>query len=197
MGSSGLSQINATRREQAVSATEVPLDSITRPDTVRTAAGHEQGVALSRDGYVGGARLLVSDVRVAILLLDEARYRVVARLFGVPRDKSLLVTIVALGTVAGAAHGKAAQVLRVPAGPSVADTVMGAAVVRESVHRIAGAWSRDSPFFGTLVAVAVLGASFRPVLGASFRGVKASSHRARAGFDHRYGHLVRASRRRR
>jgi hypothetical protein len=132
---------------------------------------------------------------VAFLLLDEARYRVVSRIFGVPRDNSYLVTAIALGTAAAAAHGKAARVLRVPAGPSVADSVLAAAVVKESMHRIAGAWSRDTPLFGTLIGLAVLGASFRPVLSASFGGVNASLHRARAAFDHRYGHSVRVSRR--
>lgn len=173
-----------------MSATDSSLDSITTPDTIQTVSGHEPGVVPNRDQNFGGARLLFSDVRVAFLLLDEARDRVLARLFGVPRDKSFLVTISALGTVAEAVHGKAARVLRVPGGPSVGDTVLGAAVLKESMHGIAGAWSRDTPFFGTLVAIAVLGASFRPALGASFRGIKASSHRARAGFDHRYGHLV-------
>ena len=38
---------------------------------------------------VAGARLLVSDVRVAVLLLDEARHRVVERLLGVSEEDVL------------------------------------------------------------------------------------------------------------
>lgn len=44
----------------------------------------------------GGARLLVSDVRVALRPLDEARQRIVERLFAVSRDQSWPVTLTAL-----------------------------------------------------------------------------------------------------
>lgn len=85
----------ATRREQAMSATEVRLASITTPHTVHSGAAGEQGGARYGDG---GASLLFSDTRIALLMLNEARYRVVARLFGVTRDQSFLVAIIALGT---------------------------------------------------------------------------------------------------
>jgi hypothetical protein len=145
------------------------------------------------DGYVSGTRLLLSDCRVALLLLDEARCRVMERVLGVPRDKSFVVTIIALGTLAEAVHSKVTQVLNAPGGPSVGDTVVGVAMLKESVHWIAGPDSRNSTLFGTLVAIAVLGASARPVVGASLRGVKAGSRRARAGFDRRYVHPVFSS----
>jgi hypothetical protein len=179
-----------------MSMTEVPLASITTPDTVQTGAGQQQGVALNHYQDFGGARLLFSDIRVAFLLLNEARNRILVRLFGVSTDTSFLVTIIAVGTLAETIHSKAVRVLGVQARPSLGDTMIGAAVLKESIHGIAGARSRDTPFLATLIAFAVLGRSFRPALGASFRGVKASSHRARAGFDHRYGHLVRPGRRR-
>jgi hypothetical protein len=179
-----------------VSATDVPLVSITTPDTVQT-GGEQQGVALNRDEDPGGVRLLVNDAGVACLLLNEARYRVVARLFGVPRDQSFLVTVIALGTLAGALHDRAARVLAAPGTPSLGDTVLAAGVLKESVHGIAGAWSKDTPLFNTLVAIAMLGTLARPVLRVSFRDIKASSHTARVAFDHRYGHLVRRGRHRR
>ena len=57
-----------------------------QPQIVGAAAGAadavEHDIALED---VAGARLLVSDVRTALLLLDEARYRVIKRLFGVKR----------------------------------------------------------------------------------------------------------------
>lgn len=142
---------------------------------------------MSRADY-GGARLLVSDVRVAFLLLDEARCAIVARLFGVARDDSLLVSIVALGALAQVAHDKATGALQT--GPSVGDSMIGVSVLREITHRLGGGLYRDTPIFGSLIAIAFLGASVRAAQRMSSRGVKAGAHRARVGFDHRYGHLL-------
>jgi hypothetical protein len=174
-----------------MSATDVPQVSTMTPNTARTRVGEQQGAALNPDQDPGGLRLLINDMTVAYLLLVEARHRVAARLFGVSRDESFLVTAIALGTLAGALHDRAARALAAPSTPSLGDTVLAAGVIKESVHGIAGAWSKDTPLFNTLVAIAVLGTLARPVLRVSFRDVKASAHRVRVGFDHRYGHLVR------
>ena len=139
----------------------------------------------------GGAGLLLSDVTIVGGLLNEARYRAVERLFGVPRDQSFLVTVIALGTLAGAIHDRAARALSGPSVPSLGGTLLGAGVLKESVHGIAGSWSKDTPLFNTLLAIALLGTLARPVLRVSFRDVKASSHAVRVAFDHRYGHLIR------
>ena len=168
------------------------------PHTVIEVQGipdHEQRVALNGDGYFSGARLLISDARVAVLLIDEARDRAVERVFGVPRDQSFLVTVIALGTLAGAVHRMAEKILSGP-NPSLGDTVIGVAVVKAAVQGVAGDSSKGSPLFGTLVVISVLGAKFRPTVRASFRHIKAASHRARLDFDHRYGHLIPPARRR-
>jgi hypothetical protein len=178
------------------SAADVQLVLITAPNTAQTGAGGQQRVAPNRGEDPGGVRLLINDMTVAYLLLVEARHRVAARLFGVSRDESFLVTAIALGTLAGALHDRAARVVAAPSIPSLGDTVLAAGVIKESVHGIAGAWSKDTPLFNTLLAIAVLGNLLRPVLRVSFRDIKASSHRARVAFDHRYGHLVRRGRRR-
>jgi hypothetical protein len=171
----------------------VTVRPLSTPGATQTPTGPPQAFTGNGD-EPGGSRLLSSDVRVAWLLLDDARCRFIERWFGVPKEDTFLVTMIGLGLVAGAVHRHAERVLRVPGGPSAPDTVIGGAVLRESMHRIAGTWSRDSSSFGTLVAIAMLGASVRPGLAASLRGIKASSHVARAGFDHRYGHLVRRNR---
>jgi hypothetical protein len=75
-------------------------------------AGGEHRFALDD---VGGARLFVSDVRMALLLLDEARYRAVKRLVGGSRAQSWPVTLIALAVLASAAHTKSEQMLRGPA----------------------------------------------------------------------------------
>lgn len=178
-----------------MSAADVPLVWITTPNTLHAGAGEQRGAALRGDEESGGLRLLINDATVACLLLNEARCRVAARLFGVPKDQSFLVTLIALGALAGAVHDRAARALQAPGTPSLGDTVLVAGAIKESVHGIAGAWSKDTPLFNTLLAIAVLGNLLRPVLRVSFRDVKASSHRARVAFDHRYGHLVRRGRR--
>lgn len=139
----------------------------------------------------GGAKLLLSDVRLVLLLLGEARRRTMVRMFGVPADKTALVTVVAASVLARALHRKATGAVTVPGVPGVGTAMFVGAAAKDVAHRIAGDWSRETPLFGTLVAVVVVGTTLRPVLRVSFRDVRASAHRARIGFDHRYGHLVR------
>jgi hypothetical protein len=172
----------------------VPLTSIMKPKTVQIGPVEQQTDALNGDWGTGGARLLLTDARVVSLLLDDARRRAVARMFGVPLDKTGLVTVIAVGTLAQALHDKAAPVLAGPALPSLGGAVFAGTTAKDVAHFIAGDWSRETPLFGSLVVVVVLGTLFRPVLRVSFRDVKASAHRARITFDHRYGHLVRRNR---
>lgn len=156
-------------------------------------AGSPAGRARALDGRqdYGGARLLVSDIRVAFLLLDEARHAVVVRLFGVDRDDSMLISIIALATAARAAHDMAGRVVKLDARPSASDSMLGLSMLRESAHWLAGDRYRDTPIFGTLIALAFASASVRPMVRASVRGAKTASHQARFGFDKRYGHLFR------
>jgi hypothetical protein len=152
-------------------------------------SGEHHGV--SED--VGGARLLVSDVRVALLLIDEARWRVVKRLFGVSRDQSWPVTLIVLVLLASAAHDKSDQILKGPGGPTRADVALGAAALREMLFGIPGQSSPGSPLLTTLVTIALVGAGARPVLSRTVRGIRTSTHRVRQSFSHRYGHLLPTS----
>lgn len=147
--------------------------------------------------YFGGAKLLFTDARVVRLLIKEGRHRAVARMFGVSEEQELLVTAIALGTLAGAIHRKLAPVLQGPGRPSMSGTVVGASLARESAHAIVGPWSRDTPLFGTMVTLVVLGTISRPVIKVLYHDVRAAAHTARVDFDRRYGHLIRRNRRRR
>ena len=129
-------------------------------------------------------------------MVNDARYRTIERLFGVPREQSNLVTLIALAVLAEAAHDKAERVLRGPGGPTRTETALGAGVLRESLKGLAGPASSDTPLFGTLVAIAVLGGLSRPALGRSVRGIRVFSDRTRLSFNHRYGHLIGPDRRR-
>ena len=124
---------------------------------------------------------LLGDAIIAFLLLTEVRHRIVARVFGVSREDSNPLTVIAIGLLADGIHDKAAPMLRVPALPSVAATALGAGALKETVHGIAGERSRTAPYFGALIALAVLERSFRPLLRDSFRGVRGSFRGVRAG----------------
>ncbi len=133
---------------------------------------------------LGGARLLTGDAIITWRLMNEAYARGAARLFGVPKDKSLLVTLIAAGAFAGAIHSSATRALS--RRPSVAGGGMGAVVLREGLNGIGGPAAK-TPFAAPLIAFAVLGASYRPLLRGSFRTVMAEMARIRAVFGGRYG----------
>ena len=130
---------------------------------------------MSAQNDVGFARAFFGDAGIVLLLLNDVRHRSVARIFGVSRDDSNLVTVLAIGTAAVAAHGTAARVRRVR--PSGADSAIGGAVLRETALGIAGEPSRAMPFFGTLVLLALVGRSSRPALRGALRSTRGSVRR--------------------
>lgn len=164
-----------------------------RPVSTSLSDVEGEGFSPELGGYFSGARLLVSDTRLIFLLLNEARYHAIKRLFGTPREDSALVTIIALAMVSAAVSSKAAELVKGP-NPSLAGALLGAGVVNESVRGIAGVAPGDSVLFSTLIAMALVGAAVRPVARASWRSAKTMSHQVRADFDHRYGHLIRRNR---
>jgi hypothetical protein len=129
---------------------------------------------LNGDKHLGAVRLRLHGAIIAFLLLNEARHRIVERVFGVSREDSNTVTVVAIGSLAEGLHGSAARVLGVRPRPSIADAAIGAAALKETAHGVAGDWSRNTPFFGALIALAVLERSFGPMLRGSLRGVRGS-----------------------
>lgn len=149
----------------------------------------------SADGYFGGAKLLVRDVRVATLLLREGRNRACARLFGVSSDESAIVTLIALATLAHAVHGKVHDVIGASSAPSTGDTLLGAGALKEVVHVIAGDWSREAPVIPAILVGAVIAHHLRPWERVALHDIRAVGHRLRIDLDHRYGHLVRPNRR--
>lgn len=149
---------------------------------------------IRREGYFGGVGLLAADARVALLFADEARRRTLQRLFGISRvDKSGLETLIILALLWGAAQRRV-QAVPKPSTPTLPGVLAGVGLVKEASYDIAGPWARESSYFGTLLAFALMGASVRLGLRTSTRGVRRVSHQARAEFDHRYGHLIRPNR---
>jgi hypothetical protein len=144
------------------------------------------------EGYFGGVRLLAADARVAYLLANDARCRAMERLFGIPRDeKSGLATLIALGTLAEVIRRSSQGLAK---GPTAPDYLFGLGMLRESAYGLAGPSSRQSHYFGTLVAIALVGASARVAVRKTVHGVRGVSHQAYTDFHHRYGHLIRPNR---
>jgi hypothetical protein len=151
-------------------------------------------VPTPKEGYFGGARLLAADIRIASLFADEARRRTMQRVFGIPRgDKSGLATLIALVAL-GETLRRRTEGISAPSTPTVPGVVVGVSLVRELAYDIAGPWSRESPYFGTLLALALIGGTARMAVRGSAHQVRALSHKGIAEFEHRYGHLIRPNR---
>jgi hypothetical protein len=174
-----------------MSALDVPLTSIPPQAPVLSAADVREA---AREELFGGARLVVADVRLVYLLLNQARARAIAQLFGISGPGSALVTIIALGLAAETAHRKVTRVLTAPGTPELGQAALGASVLTESVRWIAGPGTGEFPLFGPLILFAVVGHAMRPVVRSAVHGLRASAHRAHTDLDHRYGHIIRRNR---
>jgi hypothetical protein len=143
----------------------------------------------------GGARLLITDLRVAYLLANEARYRALERVFGISRDQANFVTFALLLLTAETVSDKVERALHGIGGPTRADAALGTALANEVLGEIAGRPARDTPMFGALVALALVGGLSVPAVRRSMHGVSAASHHTLVAFRHRYGYLVAHGRR--
>jgi hypothetical protein len=144
----------------------------------------------------GGARLLAGDARVAFVLVNEARYRAMANLFGATREEANVATFVAGLVLAQAIHHQWRRLMDAPMAPSLPDEVIGTAVVRELLSRAAGPGVSDSPQLSNLLLAAVVATGGAPVVIRAMRGLRKAGHGADAGFRKRYGYLVDIGQRR-
>jgi hypothetical protein len=159
-------------------------------DVAHAGVEAEDVAALRLAEEFGDARLLLSDLRVACLLINHARHRTIARLFGVPRDQANLLTLVAVMTLAGAVNDRIQTMLRGPSVPSLGDGLLAGASLRELLRGVAGPSAGDAPLLGTLLTIGVLGGIAVPAAAKSLRATRASSQRLHVAFRHRYGYLV-------
>ena len=169
---------------------------MSQPDTTAPTSEPDDrwSTTVASDGYFAGGKLLLSDARLTLALLNEARCRSIERLFGVSRDSQFLLTLILVGMSAQAVERRVKQALGLTAMPSQGDTVLGAGLLKEGAHAIAGDWSRETPLFGTLVVIVVVSTAVRPAVRASAHGLRRAGHLVRYEFDHRYGHLIRRNR---
>ena len=145
-----------------------------------------------RPEHLSSPRLFVGDTVIAFRLLNEARHRVMSRLFGMPREHSNLMTLFVVAAFVRALQRAAAapgtQVRKARSSPTaVGDTMIGAAVAKETVNSIAGRPARDTPFAAALIALAMTVYTFRAAVKRllhevkpAFRHLAAAEHRVRA-----------------
>ena len=149
---------------------------------------------IRREGYFGGSGLLAADARVVSLFANEARRRTMRRMFGIPlTDPSGLATLIALVTLAEAAR-RQMQDVSAPGPPTLPGALAGLGLVKELAYGVAGPWARESSYFGTLLALALVAGATRAAARASTRRVRSFSRQGYADFAHRYGHLIRPNR---
>jgi hypothetical protein len=120
--------------------------------------------------------LLAEDARIALLLLNRARYYVLSEVFGVGPAQANLVTFAALLGLADAAQRRTAW-LRAPGTPTSVDVAMGAAVATTALAALAGA-SLNGTRDQLLVAFALLHRLTAPA-GVALRGVARAPWRLR------------------
>lgn len=120
--------------------------------------------------------LLAEDARVALLLLNRARYYVLAEVFGVGPAQANLVTFAAVLGLADAAQRRTAW-LRAPGTPTRSDVALGAAAATTALAALAGP-SRNGTRDELLVAFAILHRLSAPA-GVAIRGVARAPWRLR------------------
>ncbi len=131
-----------------------------------------------RREHVSGARWFFGDVMIAFRVLNAARHRAVAAVFGVSKGwRSNLITLIVIGAVASALRRAAAspgtQVRKVRSSPTaVGDTMIVAAVLRETLRSLAGPRPRATSRAAALIAFAVVTNSMRPTAKRMLRAIR-------------------------
>jgi hypothetical protein len=119
--------------------------------TARRERGGGRQSAAGRE--VDAALLLLEDVRVALLLLNAARYRALKRVFGTGRADANLVTLVAAAALVDAA-GRGAARLTAPGAPAPSNVALSAAAGGSALSAITGTAVAGGG--GGLLAVAIV-----------------------------------------
>jgi hypothetical protein len=138
----------------------------------------------------GGASLLLSDARLAVLFANEARHRTLARMFGIRRDQANVATLIGGLVALEVAHSASRRLLRPGPAPTAADGVLSGAALRELLCSVAGPGARDTPLLATLLTIAVAGGAARRVAIKSGHTIRSSTQRADLQFHKRYGYLI-------
>jgi hypothetical protein len=163
-----------------------------RQTDISTSTG---GVARGRasPGGMRGAKLLLTDARVAFLLANDARYRMLERRFGIPREQANVATVVGALIAVETSQRMATRtrtVVQARRSQTPTDALLGMGAMREGMRAIAGPTAADEPLFGTLLMLAILARPARRIALRTAHGVGGSMRRLDTSFRNRYGYLV-------
>jgi len=121
-------------------------------------------------------RAFLSDARLALALLNRARYPVLRHVFGVsPAEVNLLTFVLALGAV-NATYGAVRRVIRHPWPLDGVDTAFAGFFVQEIGFRIAGPKAREIDQFGALIAIAAIGSVTLPGVRRALHDIRVGAH---------------------
>jgi hypothetical protein len=113
---------------------------------------------------VSAQRALASDARLAFTILNELRYPVLRRVFGVSRDQANLLTFVLALMAAHESYDIARKILRIRWPLRGADNAIAGVLLREAGFAIAGPKAREVQLGGALIALAAVGSLTLPGL---------------------------------
>lgn len=176
------------RGEPPMPSTHPDVNSAEPPAPADGEQAHVAALTLGEE--FGGGRLLLSDMRLAFLLTNQARLRTIARLFGIPPDQANLLTLVGAITLATAAQARVQRLLKGPPLPTMGGGLWAGSWARELMFGVAGLPPGETPLPGNLLMIAVVAGAAGPVAIKSLRTIRSSSHRAALDFHHRYGYIV-------
>ena len=129
--------------------------------------------APSRSDF-GAGHLFLADSRLAFTVLNQVRYGVLMRVFGVSRAQANLLTFVLALAGGQTAVTTAGRVARAPLRVSKMDVAMGGFTMRQGAIGIAGPSAAGVSPFATLVGLAI-------VSGVAIPALRRGAHRLRAG----------------
>lgn len=143
----------------------------------------------------GGGQVLAGDLRIAFLVINEGRHKLLHSVFGCTRQEANLVTLIGAGMVAHSVNRRLRRLISGPM-PPPGDNMLAVVGVRELLTATAGPGVRDTPGQPDLLLLAILASGGAPVLVKSLRGLRRAGHNLDSGFRHRYGYLVDVGHRR-
>jgi hypothetical protein len=143
------------------------------------------------DPKFGAGHLFLADARLALGVINHARYEVLQRTLGLSREQVNVVTFVAVLTAGDIAHDVAKRLPR----PHVTSdgALLGLVGLSGAMHGVAGPASSKIPHFGALATFAIVGGLAAPGLRA-FRRARATEQRLRTERIRRYVAAARAER---
>lgn len=141
-----------------------------------------------------GRVLFARDARIALALLNEARYRNLERYLGISKDQANIATLILLMIAGERAQHYAKRMLagvKIPLAHSVDDLVVFHGSVRGLLLEATGLDRENPPlFFGPVIALVFVTPPARRLLRKSIHSIRDPLHRAAVSFHGRYGYLV-------